>query len=62
MITLSRCLRIAMHGHDELCPNKDSISVKNDLCVFCELIVKARLNGYNSGYKDGYNDALEGDM
>jgi len=61
MITLARLLRISMHGHDDLCPYKDEMqgSINNKSCSFCETIIKARISSYNSGYKDGYADALE---
>ena len=49
-----------MNGHDELCPYRDEVQerLKPNLCSNCALIMDVRLRVYNTGYKDGYNDAL----
>jgi hypothetical protein len=61
MITLRRCLEIVMSGHDKLCPDKDA-DTSPTICFYCSILLDARINGYNSGYKDGHADALEGEV
>ena len=50
-----------MSGHDKLCPDKDT-DTSPTICFYCSILLDARINGYNSGYKDGHADALEGEV